>query len=101
MKVLELSRLIDILLLSSPLHIDDVHLAGRVPGGLLDVLLHHGAGEEVRSVLRQDEVGCPGKDVICWRLFSWLLQWLSVEDEGYVTSCKRLSMLAFESGVYS
>ena len=68
---LEFSRLVNILLLCCPLYVDDVHLgeAGRVSGGLLDVLLHHGPCQEVGSVLGQDQVRGPGQDVVSW----WLL----------------------------
>ena len=62
--------MVNILLLSSPLHVNDVDL-GRLPGGLLYVLLHHGAGEQVGRVLGQDEVGGPGEDVVGWRLLPW------------------------------
>ena len=63
---LEFSRLVNILLLCCTVYIDDVDLgeAGGVPGGLLDVLLHHGAGQEVGRVLGQDQVGGPGQDVV-------------------------------------
>ena len=62
--------MVNILLLSSPLHINDVHLGG-LPGGLLYVLLHHRPRQKVGGVLGQDEVGGPGEDVVGRRLLPW------------------------------